>query len=75
MSEYSQDYAHAPVSAAARKGFFPILVVMVGFTFFSASMWSGGTLGQGLDFQLSDHSDNRQPSARCLHVRSRLDGQ
>ncbi len=50
MSEHSQDFAHSPVSAEARKGFFPILVVMVGFTFFSASMWSGGTLGQGLDF-------------------------
>ncbi len=50
MSEHSQDFAHSPVSAEARKGFFPILVVMVGFTFFSASIWSGGTLGQGLDF-------------------------
>ncbi|WP_067585071.1 cytosine permease [Endozoicomonas ascidiicola] len=50
MSEHSQDFAHSPVSSEARKGFFPILVVMVGFTFFSASMWSGGTLGQGLNF-------------------------
>ena len=50
MSEYTQDFAHSPVSNAARKGFFPILIVMLGFTFFSASMWSGGTLGQGLAF-------------------------
>ena len=27
-----------------------MLVVMLGFTFFSASMWSGGTLGKGLTF-------------------------
>src|SRR5699024_6415010 len=26
------------------------LVVMLGLTFFSASMWSGGELGQGLNF-------------------------
>ncbi len=50
MSELSQDFAHSPVSDSSRKGFFPILVVMLGFTFFSASMWSGGTLGQGLGF-------------------------
>lgn len=50
MSEHSQDYAHSPVPYQARKGFLPLLVVMVGFTFFSASMWSGGTLGQGLNF-------------------------
>ena len=50
MSELSQDFAHSTVPQSARKGFLHILVVMVGFTFFSASMWSGGTLGQGLNF-------------------------
>ncbi|KEQ13137.1 cytosine permease [Endozoicomonas numazuensis] len=50
MSELSQDFAHSPVPESSRKGFWPILVVMVGFTFFSASMWSGGALGQGLNF-------------------------
>ena len=50
MSEVAQDFAHSTVPASSRKGFFPILVVMVGLTFFSASMWAGGTLGQGLTF-------------------------
>ena len=50
MSEHSQDFAHSTVPESSRKGFLPILVVMVGFTFFSASMWSGGALGQGLYF-------------------------
>ena len=50
MSEHSQDFAHSTVPHSSRKGFLPILVVMVGFTFFSASMWSGGALGQGLNF-------------------------
>ena len=50
MSEIAQDFAHSTVPESSRKGFFPILVVMVGFTFFSASMWAGGTLGQGLTF-------------------------
>lgn len=51
MSEIAQDFAHSTVPESSRKGFFPILVVMVGFTFFSASMWAGGTLGQGLTFR------------------------
>lgn len=50
MSEHSQDFAHSTVPHSSRKGFLPILVVMLGFTFFSASMWSGGALGQGLNF-------------------------
>ena len=50
MSEVAQDFAHSTVPESSRKGFFPILVVMVGLTFFSASMWAGGTLGQGLTF-------------------------
>lgn len=33
-----------------RNGFFKTLVVMLGLTFFSASMMSGGELGQGLTF-------------------------
>ena len=42
------DFALTHVSDSHRKGFWPMLVVMLGFTFFSASMWSGGTLGAGL---------------------------
>ncbi len=42
------DFALTHVSDSHRKGFWPMLVVMLGFTFFSASMWSGGKLGTGL---------------------------
>ncbi|MGD9782070.1 MAG: cytosine permease [Kiritimatiellia bacterium] len=42
------EYEFAPVAAHARRGFPPLLVVMLGFTFFSASMWAGANLGNGL---------------------------
>ena len=42
------DFALNHVADTHRKGFWPMLVVMLGFTFFSASMWAGGTLGAGL---------------------------
>ena len=42
------DFALTHVADDHRKGFWPMLVVMLGFTFFSASMWSGGKLGTGL---------------------------
>jgi len=43
------DYTHEPVPQSARKGFGPMFVIMLGFTFFSASMWTGVDLAQGLD--------------------------
>ncbi len=43
-----QDYEFSAVPAGARRGFWTMLAVMLGFTFFSASMWAGGTLGKGL---------------------------
>ncbi len=45
-----EDYALSPVPESARRGLFSMSVVMLGFTFFAASMWTGGKLGQG--FQL-----------------------
>jgi cytosine permease len=42
------DFALEPVPTNHRSGFWKMLVIMLGFTFFSASMWSGGTLGTGL---------------------------
>lgn len=42
------DFALQEVPMANRSGFWKMLVIMLGFTFFSASMWSGGTLGVGL---------------------------
>ena len=44
------DYALEAVPAEARKGFWSMFVVMMGFTFFSASMSVGAKLGNGLDF-------------------------
>ena len=42
------DYALTPVPESERRGFFSISMVMLGFTFFAASMWTGGSLGTGL---------------------------
>ncbi|MDC3417019.1 cytosine permease [Aquibacillus salsiterrae] len=42
------DFALQAVPMGNRNGFWKMLVIMLGFTFFSASMLSGGTLGMGL---------------------------
>ncbi len=44
------NYSLGPVPHAARKGVLSLTMVMLGLTFFSASMWTGGTLGTGLSF-------------------------
>ncbi|MGM9985833.1 MAG: cytosine permease [Bacillaceae bacterium] len=51
MKIKDKDYAFQPVPAGERNSFYKMLVVMLGFTFFSASMWSGGSLGEGLTFK------------------------
>jgi cytosine permease len=43
------DYSLEPVPASARRGFWPMFFIMLGFTFFSASMSVGAKLGNGLD--------------------------
>ncbi|MFC3041154.1 cytosine permease [Virgibacillus xinjiangensis] len=50
MNEQDQDFALQPVPQAHRRGFWKMLAVMMGLTFFSASMLSGGELGMGLTF-------------------------
>lgn len=49
----SSDTEHSlsAVDQASRQGFFAVLVVMVGFTFFSPSMTAGGNLGIGLNMR------------------------
>lgn len=42
------DYSLEAVPTTAKKGFLSMFVIMVGFTFFSASMSTGGQLGLGL---------------------------
>ncbi|GHA40509.1 cytosine permease [Photobacterium aphoticum] len=44
------NYSLGPVPQSARKGVISLTMVMLGLTFFSASMWTGGTLGTGLSF-------------------------
>lgn len=44
------DYSLEKVPVTARKGFWPMFVIMLGFTYFSASMSVGANLGNGLDF-------------------------
>lgn len=43
------DYTGERVPSSARKGFWPMFFIMLGFTFFSASMWTGVDLAKGLD--------------------------
>lgn len=50
MEKIDLEFSLQPVPKEHRTGFWKILAVMLGFTFFSASMWSGGTLGNGLSF-------------------------
>ena len=44
------DYSMEAVPESARKGFRSMFFVMLGFTFFSASMWVGQEMAAGLDF-------------------------
>ncbi len=44
------DFSLGPVPRSARKGILSLSFVMLGLTFFSASMWTGGSLGAGLTF-------------------------
>ena len=44
------DYTDKRVDAAGRKSTLSMFMVMLGFTFFSASMWAGQNLAAGLDF-------------------------
>ena len=46
-----KDYSLEAVPESARKGFRSMFFVMLGFTFFSASMSVGAKLGNGLDFK------------------------
>ena len=43
------DYSLMPVPGHARRNIVTMFMIMLGFTFFSASMWTGQELGAGLD--------------------------
>ena len=44
------DFADSAVPASAGKNVVTMFMIMLGFTFFSASMWVGQQLADGLDF-------------------------
>lgn len=44
------DFSCSAVPSEARRGTLTMFMIMFGFTFFSASMWVGQNLAQGLDF-------------------------
>ena len=44
------DYTNGRVEPSGRKSTLSMFMVMLGFTFFSASMWAGQNLAAGLDF-------------------------
>ena len=47
---HDADYTSGPVSVSGRKSTLSMFMVMLGFTFFSASMWVGQNLAAGLDW-------------------------
>ena len=70
------DYAEQAVPKEGRKGFVSMFMIMLGFTFFSASMWVGQQLAAGLDFWgfLGSLDSGRLRSSDCLHRPSGLCG-
>ncbi|MGI6057425.1 MAG: cytosine permease [Bilifractor sp.] len=44
------DYAEQSVPVGQRQSFLTMFMIMLGFTFFSASMWVGQEMAKGLDF-------------------------
>ncbi|KZN13664.1 cytosine permease [Marinomonas sp. TW1] len=44
------DYPLSEVPQSARRGLLPMAFVLLGFTFFTATMWAGGTLGKAFSF-------------------------
>ena len=44
------DYAKCAVPKWSRRRFMTMFMIMLGFTFFSASMWVGQEMAAGLDF-------------------------
>ena len=63
-AQVDADYSLEAVPESARKGFWNMFFVMLGFTFFSASMSVGAKLGNGLDlsgfglYRLRDRNDH-----------------
>ena len=50
MAHVDKDYQNSAVPQSERRGYLTMFMIMLGFTFFSASMWTGQVLSNGLDF-------------------------
>ncbi len=50
MKTNDADYTGRPVDRLGRKSTLSMFMIMLGFTFFSASMWVGQQLAAGLDW-------------------------
>lgn len=48
VQKQDHDCSLTIVGEEQKRGFWSMFVIMMGFTFFSASMWAGGSLGNGL---------------------------
>lgn len=48
---HESDYELSPVAEKSKKGFISMLVIMMGFTFYTGTMLTGGTLGTSLTFK------------------------
>ncbi|GAB3482098.1 cytosine permease [Marinomonas epiphytica] len=44
------DFPLSEVPKSERQGLLPMAVILLGFTFFTATMWAGGTLGKAFSF-------------------------
>jgi len=51
MSKQNSDFEHSKVPASQRRSNLTLFMIMMGFTFFSASMWAGQNLANGLDLK------------------------
>ena len=50
-NKHDFDFSNSSVPASSRRGTLTMFMIMLGFTFFSASMWVGQNLAAGLDFK------------------------
>jgi cytosine permease len=51
QQKQSRDFEQQSIPAEHRRGFWSMFVIMMGFTFFSASMFTGGAMGVGLNLK------------------------
>ena len=51
VQKVDQDFSNSSVPATSRRSTLTMFMIMLGFTFFSASMWAGQNLAAGLDFK------------------------